>query len=169
QRLLLDIDDVVLGDAEGRNVDLPVVHQEVAVADELAGLAAGTGQTGAVHDVVQTGLEQAKQVVTGLALEAVGLFVVPAELLLHHAVGEASLLLLLQLEQVFALLDPRAAVLAGRVGATFERLVAADQVDAEATALARSGSGVTGHCGLPSFPVRRDAAWADGSRCAAAG
>ena len=76
---------------------------------------------------------------------AVGLFVVAAELLLHDAVGEAGLLLLLQLRAVFALLDPRAAVLAGRVGALLERLIAADEVDAEAARLAGDGSGVTSH------------------------
>jgi hypothetical protein len=50
-----------------------------------------------------------------------------------------------QLLAVFALLDPRAAVLAGRVGALLEGLIAADEVDAEATRLARHGSGVTSH------------------------
>ncbi|SLH25139.1 Uncharacterised protein [Mycobacteroides abscessus subsp. abscessus] len=139
------------------------------MADELTGLAAGASQTGAVDHVVEPGLQQAQQVVTRLALLAVGFLVVPAELLLHDAVGEARLLLLLQLEQVLALLDPRAAVLAGRVGATLERLIAADEVDAQTTRLAGDGSGVTGHVVLPSFPARRDAAWADGSRCAAAG
>ena len=66
QRLLLDIDDVVLRDAVAGDVDLHAVDGEVAVADQLAGLTTGTGQTGAVHDVVQTGLEDAQQVVAGL-------------------------------------------------------------------------------------------------------
>ena len=62
-----------------------------------------------------------------------------------HAVGEAGLLLLLQLLAVFALLDPRAAVLAGRVGALLEGLISTDEVDAEAARLAGDGSGVTSH------------------------
>ena len=86
-----------------------------------------------------------QQVLTGLAGTAHGLLVVAAELLLHHAVGEAGLLLLLQLLAVLALLDPRAAVLAGRVGTLLERLIAADEVDAEAARLAGGGSGVTSH------------------------
>src|SRR6185295_13721065 len=101
--------------------------------------------------VVQPALQDAQQVVTGLARQTVGLFVVATELLLHHAVGEACLLLLLQLLAVFALLDPRTAVLAGRVGALLERLIAADQVDAEAARLAGRGSGVTSHFLLSSL------------------
>src|SRR5690606_7365048 len=90
------------------------------------------------------------QVVAGLTGKAVGLLVVAAELLLHDAVGEAGLLLLLQLGAVFALLDPRTAVLAGRVGALLEGLISADQVDAEATRLAGDGSGITSHFLVPS-------------------
>src|SRR4051812_31091112 len=41
QRLLLDVDDVVGGDLVGRDVDLLAVDQEVAVVDQLAGVATG--------------------------------------------------------------------------------------------------------------------------------
>ncbi len=122
----------------------------MAVADQLAGHPAGARKAGAVYDVVQPAFQDAKQVVTCLARKAVGLFVVAAELLLHHAVGEAGFLLLLQLLAVFALLDPRAAVLAGRVGTLLEGLVAADEVDAEAARLAGCGSGVTSHLSVSS-------------------
>src|SRR5690606_37665539 len=169
QRLLADIDDVVLRDAVAGDVDLLAVDQEVAVAHQLAGLTTRAGEAGTVDDVVQARLEDGQQNLTGLAGAACGLFVVAAELLLHDAVREAGLLLLLQLEQVLALLDPRAAVLAGRVGATLEGLIASDQVDAKTTRLTGNGTGITSHYSLPSFPVRRDAAWADGNRCAAAG
>src|SRR5258705_1141052 len=145
QRLVLDIDDVVLRHPVAGDVDLDAIDGEVAVADQLAGHPAGAGKARAVDHVVQPALQDAQQVLTRLARDPVGLFVVTAELLLHHAVGEAGLLLLLQLLAVFAFLDARAAVLAGRVGTLLERLIAADEVDAQATRLARGGSCVTSH------------------------
>ena len=95
----LDVDDVVLADLERRDVDLLAVDQEVAVDDELAGVATRAGEAGAVDHVVETALEQLQQVVTGLAGTTAGLGVVVVELLLEDAVGEAGLLLLLQLER----------------------------------------------------------------------
>src|SRR6188472_992284 len=112
-RLIPNIDDVVLRHPVARNVHANAVDGEVAVADQLAGHPAGTRQTSAVHHVVQAALQDLQQVLAGLTRLAVRLFVVLAELLLHDAVGEASLLLLLQLRAVFAFLDPRATVLAG--------------------------------------------------------
>ena len=97
-RLLAHRDDVVLLDPVRRDVDPLAVDHEVAVRRRAGGPAAGPGEAGAVDDVVEPGLEDLQQVVTGLA-GAVGLLVVPAELLLQHAVGEAGLLLLLQLER----------------------------------------------------------------------
>src|SRR3989337_1117494 len=88
------------------------------------------GEPGAVDDVGEAALEQLQQVVTGLAGAAGGLGVVVVELLLEDAVGVAGLLLLPQLEEVLALLDAAAAVLAGRVGTTLVRRVAAHQVHA---------------------------------------
>ncbi|MPM24658.1 hypothetical protein SDC9_71141 [bioreactor metagenome] len=145
ERLLLDLDDVMLGDAVRRDVDLPAVHQEVPVVDELTGLAAGRGEPGAVHDVVQTRLEDAQQVVTGAAGLTVGLLVVAGELLLQHAVGEPRLLLLAQLQRVLGVLGAAAAVHARRVGAALERLVVADEISPETTGLLGHGAGVTGH------------------------
>src|SRR6476620_5963426 len=145
QRLLADVDDVVSRDLVRRDVDLLAVDQEVAVNDQLAGVAAGAGEAGTVDDVVQAALEQLEQVVTGLAGATVRLGVVVGELLLEHAVGEAGLLLLLELRAVLALLDPRPAVLAGRVGTLLELGVAADEVDTETARLAGHGAGVTGH------------------------
>lgn len=80
--LLADVDDVVLGHAVGRDVGLLAVDREVAVGDQLAGLAAGAGQASSVNDVVQAGLQEDQQVVAGLAGKAVRLLVVAAELLL---------------------------------------------------------------------------------------
>src|SRR5271156_2069295 len=94
---------------------------------------------------VQPALQDLQQLVTGLAGTAGRFRVVAAELLLHDAVGEAGLLLLLQLLAVFAFLDPRAAVMARRVGTLLEGLVSTHEVDAEAPRLAGDGSGVTSH------------------------
>src|SRR5215217_2838925 len=116
QRLLPHVDHVVLGDLERRDVDLLAVDQEMAVVHQLAGVAAGPGEAGAVHHVVQPALQQLQQVVTGLAGTPRGLVVVADELLLENAVREACLLLLAELEQVLRLLRPAAAVLAGREG-----------------------------------------------------
>src|SRR6478735_10873081 len=145
QRLLAHVDHVVLGHLERRDVDLATVDAEVTVRDELAGVAARPGEAGAVDHVVEAALEQLQQVVTRLALPTRGLGVVVVELLLEDAVGVAGLLLLTELKQVLALLDPTPAVLAGRVGATLERRVAADEVDAETARLLGHGAGVTGH------------------------
>src|SRR3954452_11091756 len=83
---LADLDDVVLGHPVARDVDLDTVDEEVAVPDELAGGVAGGGEAGPIDDVVETGLEDAQQVLAGLAGAPVGLLVVPAELLLEDAV-----------------------------------------------------------------------------------
>jgi hypothetical protein len=92
-----------------------------------------------------------QQDLTGLALLPGGLFVVATELTLQHAVGVAGLLLLLELKQVLALLDPTAAVLAGRIRTTLEGLVAADQVDLQPARDTGRGAGVTSH-GVVSSP-----------------
>jgi hypothetical protein len=167
QRLLPDIDDVVGGDLVGGDVDLLAVHLEVAVGHQLAGVATGPGEAGAVHDVVETALQQLEQVVTGLAGTTRGLGVVVVELLLEDAVGVAGLLLLAELQEVLALLDPAAAVLAGRVGATLVRRIAADEVDTETARLLGHGTGVTGHGSelLRGLGVRHAGAWAGGNRC----
>src|SRR6184192_774607 len=144
-RLRPNVDDVPLGDLERRDVDLLAVDQEVAVAHQLARLAARAGDAGAVDHVVQPRLEDLQQVLTGLARTPHGFLVVPDELALENAVRVTSLLLLLRLQEVLGLLDPAAAVLAGRIGAAPESLVAADEVNLEATRNTRRGAGVTSH------------------------
>src|SRR5690606_23894443 len=140
-RLGPDLDDVVLLHAVGRDVDALAVDQEVTVGHQLAGLAAGAGQTGAVDDVVQTRLEDGQQVRAGPTGAAGRLLVVAAELLLHDAVGEAGLLLLLQLGEVLLLLDPATAVLTRGEGTEVEVLVTADEVDLEPAGLLGDGAG----------------------------
>ena len=73
QRLLAHVDDVVGGHLEGRDVDLLAVDQEVAVDDQLAGVATRAGEPGAVDHVVEAALEELQQVVAGLALATRGL------------------------------------------------------------------------------------------------
>src|SRR5690606_37348979 len=119
--LVAHLDDVVGRHPVARDVDLLAVDGDVTVAHQLAGHVAALGQTRAVHHVVQTALEDRQQVLTCLALLAVGLFVVVAELLLEDAVDARALLLLALLQQVLALLGPVPAVLAGRVGALLDR------------------------------------------------
>src|SRR6476469_5068598 len=90
------------------------------MTDELARLSARGREAEAVDDVVETRLEHAQQVVTGDAALLVRLLVVGAELRLEQPVVPARLLLLAQLQQVLALLDAAAAVLARRIGAALD-------------------------------------------------
>src|SRR6476661_4276534 len=151
-RLLGHLDDVVLAHAVGRDVDLAAVHPDVAVAHELARHVTGLGEAGPVDHVVQPRLQDLEQDLTGLAGLAVGLFVVPAELLLQHAVDAAGLLLLAKLEQVLAVLGATPAVLARRVRPDLDRALRGlalaaleEQLHLLAPAEAAIGSGVTGH------------------------
>ena len=75
-RLGADVDDVVGRDLVRRDVDLAAVDQEVAVDDQLAGVATRPGEAGAVDHVVEPALEHLQQVVTGLAGTTAGLLVV---------------------------------------------------------------------------------------------
>ena len=144
-RLLGDVDDVVSLDAVRGDIHLLTVDQEVAMHHELTGLAASSREPGAVHDIVETRLEDLQQRVTGLAGVTIRFLVVTTELLLEDAVGETSLLLLLELQRVLGVLGATATVDAGRVGAAFESLVVANQVGPEATGLLGHGAGVTSH------------------------
>src|SRR6476661_7249390 len=65
--LLPHVDDIVRGHLEGRDVHLAAVDDEVAVHDQLPGVAAGPREAGAVDDVVEAALQQLEDVVTGLA------------------------------------------------------------------------------------------------------
>ncbi len=105
------------------------VDQDVAVADQLAGHVARLGEAGAEDHVVDPGLQDAQQVLAGLAGATLRLLVVPAELLLQDAVDAGGLLLLAHLQEVLALLDPRAAVLARRVGPDLDRALGASHLE----------------------------------------
>src|ERR1700735_3100873 len=79
QRLLLDIDDVVLRHPIAGDGHLDAIDREVAMAYQLGGHPASPGNPGAVDHVVQPGLQNLQQPLTGLAGAAHCLFVVAAE------------------------------------------------------------------------------------------
>ena len=153
QRLGAHVDDVVLGHTVARDGHLLVVDQEVSVANQLAGLAAGAGQTGAVHNVVEARLKNLQEVLTCLAGTTVSFFVVATELTLENAVGVAGLLLFLELNEVFRFLDAVAAVLTRGVRAALECYVSTDKVNLEAAGLLSDRSSV---CLLYTSPSPRD-------------
>src|SRR2546423_8943669 len=114
-------DDVVRPDLVAGDVHAPAVYVEVAVADELPCLRARGCEAEPVDDVVEPCLEHPEQRLAGHARAARRLLVVRAELLLEQPVVAARLLLLAQLQQVLALLDTAAAVLARRIAAPLDR------------------------------------------------
>src|SRR5579859_6873022 len=115
------LDDVVLADPVGRDVDLLAVHREVPVAHQLAGHVTALGEARAVHDVVQAPLEQLEHGLAGTAVLAGRLHVVAVELALEDAVDPAGLLLLADLLEEVAFLRPVPAVLARRVRPDLDR------------------------------------------------
>ena len=70
------------------------------MAHQLTRFSAGRAEAHAIHDVVETRLEQLQQVFTRVALAAVGFSEVAAELTLQHAVDTLDLLLFAQLRTV---------------------------------------------------------------------
>src|SRR5882757_997783 len=157
-RGLAHLDDVVLGDPVGRDVHLAAVDDDVAVAHQLAGGVAGLGEAGPVNHVVQPRFEDLQHDLAGLAGLLVGLGVVAAELLLQHAIDPAGLLLLAQLEQVFAVLAAAAAVLTRRVRPDLDRALRAvafgaleEELHLFAAAQLAVWTGITSHLYLISF------------------
>src|SRR5690606_28819973 len=111
-----DLDLVARLEAVRRDVDPLAVHEDVAVRDELPGLAPGVADAEPVDHVVEPGFEELQEHGTRRALGLGGLVEQVAELLLAHVVVDAQLLLLAQAHPVVARLAATAlAVLAGRV------------------------------------------------------
>src|SRR5579871_4673142 len=75
---LAQLDLVAYLALEGRDVDLAAIHLDVAVTDELTGLAAREGEAEAIADVVQAGLKLLEEQLTGDAGAVGGLLVVGA-------------------------------------------------------------------------------------------
>src|ERR1700733_7717405 len=171
------LDDVVLADPVGRDVDLLAVHREVAVPHQLAGHVAALGEARAEHDVVQAPLEQLKHGLAGPAVLAGRLLVVAMELALEDAVDPLGLLLLPDLLQVLAFLGPVPAVLTRRVRPDLDRAlrrIALRALQEELGLLPAAQLAVRACVSSPLSlspvsPVRPGAAWAAGSHCAGRG
>src|SRR6185437_1048523 len=153
-RTLADRDLIADLALEARDVDLAAVHLHVAVANELASLAARNREAEAVANVVETGLELLQQQFAGDAGLVRGLLVVGAELRLEREVHALGLLLLAELQTVAdELLDLlRLAVLArGEVALLDGALVGEalraleEQLLTVAATHAADGSGITCH------------------------
>src|SRR6185369_6080415 len=131
----------------------------------------------AVGHGVQARLQHLQQVLAGDALAAIGFEVGAAELAFQQAVDTAHFLLFAQLlAEVGQALPALLAVLAGSVAAALDGALVGEALFALeeklfpfAAALAALGIEVTGHKVLGFSRSRCDAAWADGSRCAAPG
>ena len=124
----------------------------MVVANSLASFVAGLGKAKAEDDVVQTGLQDAEEVLAGLALLAVGDLVVVMELLLLQAIDALGLLLLAQLGAILRLADALLARHARGVGAALHGALLAvaavalqEELCALATAQTAVCSGVTCH------------------------
>src|SRR4051812_33863514 len=113
----LDLDEVAGLELVARNVDAAAVHLDVAVVDELARGEHRGDELGAIDDRVETALQEADQVFTGIALHPAGLDIDAVELALAD-VGVIALELLLGAElnaEVGQLALAALAVLAGAV------------------------------------------------------
>src|SRR6201991_1327897 len=113
----LDLDEVAGLELVARDVDAAAVHLDVAVIDELARGEHGGDELGAIDHGVETALEQADQVFTGIALHAAGFDIDAMELALGD-VGVVTLQLLLGAQlhaEVGELALAALAVLAGAV------------------------------------------------------
>ena len=108
----------------------------------LAGFLARAGEPEAEDDVVQAGLEDAHQVFAGDAAHALGLAEVAAKLLLENAVDELGLLLLAQLDGVFAFL---AAALRLTDGFLLAAVAQDDGINTELTAALENRSSINCH------------------------
>src|SRR5439155_5811231 len=110
-------------DLRARDVVPPAVDRDVAVGDQLAGLAGGEREAETQAHRVQARLELADHLLAGHGPAPVGTLVVAAHLLLVDAVDVAELLLLEQ--SCLVLRDPlaAAAVLSRRIGSLVGRAV----------------------------------------------
>src|SRR6185312_14929032 len=118
------------------DVDLPAVHLDVAVVDELARGEHGGREFGAKHHAVETALQKADQVLAGIAPHPHGLDIDAVELTLGD-VGVVALQLLLGAELHAKVGELALAALAVLAGAVFPAvdgaLRAAPDILAQAT------------------------------------
>ena len=123
----LDLDEVAGLDLVAGDIDAAAVHLDVAVVDELARGEHGGDELGAVDHGVETALQQADQVFTGVALHPAGLDIDAVELALAD-VGVITFKLLLGAQlhaEVGELSLAALAVLAGAVFPAVDRALRA--------------------------------------------
>src|SRR5699024_946144 len=100
--LLFDLNHVTGLYLIGRDIDLLAVYQNMLVIYNLSGLLTGTAKAHTEQNVVQSALQQAKQVLTVLTAHTVCLLIVITERLLQNAVDEFGFLLFSQLHSILA-------------------------------------------------------------------
>src|SRR6056297_231392 len=160
-RFLADRNPVAGAHLVRGNVDNLAVDFDQAMADQLAGLRSGDGETHAIDHVIQATFEQCQQVFTRGALALRRFLVVVAELLFQHTVHAAHLLLFTQLKGIVRKpLPARGTVLAGwllelalRVQATCRALEA--QVNTFSPGQFAGRSNVSCHRKIPLFQIMR--------------
>lgn len=122
--LLADANHLTWLNAERRNVYDATVNYDVLMANELASSCASWSDAEAIDYVVEAGLEDSEENLTGDALRTLCVCVSDTELALEDAVGVFCLLLFLELLTVLRELAATAlAMLAWRVIAMLEILV----------------------------------------------
>ena len=104
--LLANSDHVAGLDQVAGDVHAATVYGEVAVVDQLTGLTAGVSKAQTVNNVIQSALNQAQQVLTGVTTLTGSLLVVVTELLLLDAIDKLDLLLLSQLSRIPGIFSP---------------------------------------------------------------
>src|SRR5271156_1608138 len=114
-RLFADSNDVTRLNLHRRDVRHHAVHRDRLMAHELTRFSARRAEAHAIHDVVETRLEQLQQVFTRVALEAVGFSEITAELALENAVDALHFLLFAQLRAVVGRTGTRGAAMLARL------------------------------------------------------
>ena len=92
---------VAFAEAVRRDVHHVAVDGDVAVRDQLAGLGAAAGYAETVDHIVEAGLDEFHQLLTGDAAATGGFGIEFAELTLEDAIGVFGFLLLVELDSVF--------------------------------------------------------------------
>src|SRR6185312_15530386 len=150
---LVHVDQLALGNAEGRTVHALAVDHDVAVHHKLAGLGDGAGKAGTQHQGVKTHFQQLDQVFTGQTGGVAGFLEDTGHLCFADAVlGTQTLLFAQTYGVVTVLLAAGASVLAGAVRTTLHVLLSLGrQGNAKGTRNAdlAAGSCVVSHDVLP--------------------
>ncbi|GMQ82449.1 MAG: hypothetical protein BMS9Abin05_1902 [Rhodothermia bacterium] len=133
-----------------RNIDNLVVHHDVSVVHELPCLPSRHRKSQTEYCVVQSGLEEFQQVLTSNSFLSGRFLKEIAKLSLQQSVGMFCLLLLFELDCVFAvLLPPPATVLPGWMWFTFQRFAGTENRLFESPSDFLFWASVSGHMTIP--------------------